>query len=506
MVLATCVLMALSFLPSCAGGPERDLVTSLPGFENSSWPFKVYSGLLDVPGPINGYDSLKIHYQFHTSQWSPSNDPVVVWHQGGPDGTSMYGLYGEVGAFQIGAAANYINPWAWNRVANMLYLESPAGSGHSKGYSVCMKLTKPVTCEWDDMSQGEAYAHTLQAFFQSFPEFQGRALFLAGESYFGIYGPIIANYVLNHEPFRSSLNLKGLALGNAAWGGNHTCIAVNGPSEDKVDVDFYFGRGLFSPKLKEAIDSVCSFPVAYTDCSDPAADYPAGHQVLSTKCKTLLTEMRRQVGPHNIYFVYDNCPATQELLKRTGKDMQWLSSFLRRGMHDPAGTSEALAKLNGGYRWDCGGDESDWISRPDVRKALHLEAYQPGASGFHYKLSGPAAATLYPELLKEIKLLVFSGDADACVPYIGTQSWISSLESQGVIRESSPWSPWYTSNRVAPAGYTSRYDVPGSQHDLTFTTVRLAGHMVPKFNPEAAFTIIATFLSKDSKADLIMYA
>ena len=54
-------LLALVF--STLGAPAKDLITSLPGF--ASWPFKAYSGYLEVPGPfaMNNYDSLSIHYQ-----------------------------------------------------------------------------------------------------------------------------------------------------------------------------------------------------------------------------------------------------------------------------------------------------------------------------------------------------------------------------------------------------------------------------------------------------------
>ena len=53
---------------------------------------------LDVPGPFeqNDYDSLKIHYEFHTSQNDPSKDPVLTWHQGGPGGSSV-----SVGAWYV---------------------------------------------------------------------------------------------------------------------------------------------------------------------------------------------------------------------------------------------------------------------------------------------------------------------------------------------------------------------------------------------------------------------
>ena len=65
------------------------------------------------------------------------------------------------------------------RAFHRLYLESPAGSGESSGYSTCIKGGKPVSCSWDDVNQGEAYAHTLAAFYKAFPELASNPLVLA---------------------------------------------------------------------------------------------------------------------------------------------------------------------------------------------------------------------------------------------------------------------------------------------------------------------------------------
>ena len=46
----------------------------------------------------------------------------------------------------------------------------------------------------------------------------------SGESYAGQYVPNIAHFILNNEPFTSRINLKGIALGNACWGGNATLV------------------------------------------------------------------------------------------------------------------------------------------------------------------------------------------------------------------------------------------------------------------------------------------
>jgi hypothetical protein len=138
-----------------------------------------------VPGPFEqtNYSSLKIHYQFHASQNDPKSDPVASWHQGGPGSDSIaVGLYTEMGYFQVDSNGTYVNEHAWNNVASMLYLESPAGSGGSSGFSECIVADKPVDCYWNDTSQAEAYAHSLTAFFDAFPEYKSNEFYLTVRS------------------------------------------------------------------------------------------------------------------------------------------------------------------------------------------------------------------------------------------------------------------------------------------------------------------------------------
>merc|ERR1712107_134682 len=143
-------------------------------------------------------------------------------------------------------------------------------------------------------------------------------------------------------------------------------------------------------------------------------------------------------------------------------------------------------------------------ARVDVRKALHLDTVEAGASSFNYNSSGPASITLWPELAQKIRVLIFNGDADGCVPYIGNEQWIADLEEQGSIQETHAWAPWFTSNKAAPAGYITRYQSAGTGVDFSFQTIRLAGHMVPTFQPEAGFVMIKDFFSGNAEASIVV--
>ena len=382
----------------------------------------------------------------------------------------------------------------------MLYLESPAGSGQGHGFSTCIKGGKPVACSWDDVNQGEVYAHTLAAFYKAFPEYSENALYLTGESYFGQSGPNIANWILTHAPFNASLPLKGIALGNACWGGDANTVQCNGPNSDQNDVDMFYGKGLISKKLYQEVYKTCDFPLK------------GG---LHLECDAVIEKAFMAVGPHNVYNIYDNCAgaALPASLAKSGRSMRWLTKQLRAPLSSPEavdGQVEAVspsessrrALAEGGYDWSCGGMDATqkWIVRADVRKALHLTT--AGQSAFHYKTSGPASITLYPFLMQKLRILIYNGDADACVPYKGNEEWITSLVDAGDLSEKSAWKPWYTNKSLlhlsAPAGYVTSYTVEkGTPYDFSFLTIRLAGHMVPTFQPSAALAFFERFLSAE---------
>ena len=507
MARAAALLLALS--TAWATTKDDDRVTSIPGFEaqfQQGLGFDVYSGYLDVdvPKASTGYDSLSIHYELHTCR--ATDCPLALWHQGGPGGSAVFGAWTEMGPFQLMAQGPVYNEKnAWNQAAHMLYLESPAGStiaGSQTGYSTCfIDGTRQEACKWTDVTQAVAYAHTIEAFLDKFPEYKGSELYLTGESYAGQYVPNIAYHVLQSS---YSFTITGLAVGNGCWGGTQSTVQCNGPNAERNDIDIYYGKGMLPGKLYAQIQEACDWAAiaASDDDSDDAQSLPL--PAASSACNTLLEQAEDAVGPYNVYNIYDDCPLADAWhASHPHVSQRAVRAFHRGRMHlsrlELDAAFGAAYDVNGGYPWDCSSDSAldGYFTRADVQAALHLKG--PG-SGFKYKQSGPASQLLWPHLVQHMRVLIYNGDADLCVPYKGNEELVTNLETAGSLVEKAPWQPWYAEkgSGKAPAGYVTTYSVPGKTFpskgpDASFLTIRLAGHMVPTFQPEAALAFIARF-------------
>jgi cathepsin A (carboxypeptidase C) len=96
---------------------ESDLIESLPGLDPKP-KFRQYSGYL------NATEGRHFFYWFFESQNNPSNDPVVLWLNGGPGCSSLLGLFTENGPFRVlpnGRTVIY-DEYSWNSLANVLYI------------------------------------------------------------------------------------------------------------------------------------------------------------------------------------------------------------------------------------------------------------------------------------------------------------------------------------------------------------------------------------------------
>lgn len=89
-----------------------------------------------------------------------------------------------------------------------------------------------------------------------------------------------------------------------------------------------------------------------------------------------------------------------------------------------------------------------------------------------------------------ISLWVYSGDLDSVIPLTGTRTVTNQLASRMKLAKTDAYRAWYHNGQVG--GWTMSYG------NLTYATVRGAGHMVPMMQPSRALVFFKSFLSGES--------
>ncbi|CAI8586008.1 unnamed protein product [Vicia faba] len=105
---------------------ESDKISSLP--QQPKVEFQQYAGYVTV----DEVQKRSLFYYFVEAEVEPASKPVVLWLNGGPGCSSVgAGAFVEHGPFKPSKNGLIKNDYSWNKEANMLYLESPAGVGFS---------------------------------------------------------------------------------------------------------------------------------------------------------------------------------------------------------------------------------------------------------------------------------------------------------------------------------------------------------------------------------------
>ena len=180
---------------------EKDRVDAIfPGYADnvSLINFAHYSGYLDDAPLPNG---VHLHYVFYESQRN-ERDPLVLWLNGGPGCSSLLGALTELGPFRLQRDGRVVfNRFAWNRAANLLVLSSPVGVGFS--FREDSRIVQQ-----DDAWTAKLNFNALKVFYRKFPQFATNDFYIAGESYGGIYIPMLSELVMR-ERFPSKF--KGIS-------------------------------------------------------------------------------------------------------------------------------------------------------------------------------------------------------------------------------------------------------------------------------------------------------
>lgn len=487
-------------LDSVFGYVAEDQILSLPGWSGKTLPSRQFSGYLNA-----AMGDKHLHYWFVESETDPVNAPVVVWYNGGPGCSSLDGFFYEHGPWVLSDDGKTLSvrEYRWSRLANMLYIEAPAGVGFSYSDSKSYQHT--------DESSAFDNRDAIENFFEKFPEYKKNPFYISGESYAGIYVPMLARAILMAEDAGTYTGAKllGIGVGNGCTG---TEVGVCGFYNSNLcrglylQMEYILNLAFTNPDLKVAVAQACE----WDKCIEPTAKI----NVLSNQCMKLLDEVSFELGDINTYNVYGKCsfnscdgPSGNAVVTRVGPAKQ-MKQQRRLSTYDPnfdatnqvtKQKSSKISHLHSSSVVDTTDDDENfekffdygpagcidsyaattYLTNPEVQKAIHVHALDycwavcNQAKGFRYSSTqSNLPRDVYPTLISRLRVLIFNGDWDACVPYTDNQLWTESMGFDTI----KPWHPWaYTDdkNTTQIGGYSVKYNVSSlGLGSFEFRTIR----------------------------------
>ncbi|KAK7411638.1 hypothetical protein VNO78_03073 [Psophocarpus tetragonolobus] len=431
---------------------HQDRVGRLPG-QSFNISFAHYSGYITV----NEKSGRTLFYWFFEALEDPHSKPLLLWLNGGPGCSSIaYGQSEEIGPFHIKPDGKtlYLNPYSWNRVANILFLDTPVGVGFS--YS---KNKSEILNNGDKRTAEDNLAFLLK-WFERYPRYKRSDFFISGESYAGHYVPQLSQVIVkyNSAAKENAINLKGFMVGNALTDDLHDQLGM---------FEFMWASGLISDETYKLVNQLCDFQ-------------PVIHP--SDSCEKILENAYNEIGDVDLYSLYTPvCHANVSQLNLLVKRKHRIGRL--DAVYDPCTEKHSVVYFN----------------RPEVQTTLHVDPDHKPATwetcsnsvSNNWKDSPKSVLNIYRELIDVgLRIWVFSGNTDVVIPVTSTRYSINALKLPNV----SPWRAWYVDGEVG--GWTQEYA------GLTFVAVRGAGHEVPLHKPKLALTLCKSFLAGTSMPNL----
>ncbi|ESW34059.1 hypothetical protein PHAVU_001G120700 [Phaseolus vulgaris] len=443
-MIATIIIVLAQTLVGVSSLPESDQISNLPG--QPQVKFQQYSGHITV----DDQHQRALFYYFVEAEEDPASKPLVLWLNGGPGCSSIgVGAFAEHGPFR--PSDNNVlekNDYSWNKEANVLYLESPAGVGfsYSSNKSFYILVTDEITAR-DNLV-------FLQRWFTKFPEYSNNDFFITGESYGGHYVPQLAQLIVQTK---THFNLKGIAIGNPLLEFN---TDFNARSE------YFWSHGLISDSTFEILTRVCN----YSSIRRQRQNGNLGG-VCEKASKQLYAEVSDYVDEYDV--TLDVC----------------LSSVNQQAY--------VLHQLQETQKIDvCVGDKTiTYLNRKEVQEALHAKLvgvtkWSTCSSVLHYDYSNleiPTIPILGSLVKSGIRVLVYSGDQDSVIPLISSRYLVNGLAKEIGLETTVAYRAWFEEKQVA--GWTQTY---GDM--LSYATIRGASHEAPFTQPQRSLVLLKAFL------------
>lgn len=455
-----------------------DEIKQLPGWD-AQLKSRTYAGYVELD------TGMFEHYMLFESESRPASDPLIVWMNGGPGASSLFGAFTELGPYRLsteslrtadfnrtGIPTLYDNPRSWTQLGSLLVLNSPP----PVGFSYCNPggpAGNGYSCgNWTDERTAQMNALFVERVLQKYPKLAQLKMYIVGESYGGIYVPMVAELLKD--------KIEGIAIGDGCIG-NTPCVCMKNCGRI-FDVEFFYGHGQFSRTTRDLIIQSCT-----KDELENGNETP--------KCREALKDMMTEVGGFFEYDLYDQCydfDLGVRHLWRKWKALDQMDTEPNPEFVNPVlGAPPASA---GGY--PCGGAHAlrQWVQTAAVKQALHVDptaVFFMADNGLNFPYHFTVAdttAVMKSLALDGKRVLIYDGDSDPALNSFHAQNWTIGMGLPVAKR----WRAWTLDGQQQMAGHVVKYDP-----NFDFVTIRGAGHMVPMYQPDAAFTLITSWLKNE---------
>lgn len=388
---------------------------------------------------------VQLFFWLFESRQAAERDPLVLWLNGGPGASSLFGALVENGPYTIAQDQDGIklidNPYCWNAQANYLIIDQPVGVG----YSYSERTFSEKSLELNEQLSTEHLYFALQQFFAQLPQYHHLDFYIFSESFGGHYAPRLAHAILaGNQNGQPKINLKGMGIGNG-W--------VDPLLQQATYADYAYSHGLIGPHQKQTVQQL------YHTCA-AAIKADAGARETNRICEQIESTILKVSGftdplkKFDVRFSTDYYHAEQELI--------WLD---------------------------------DYLNRSEVRQALHIPSqvaqWAFTSSKVAYDLEAgeqQSTAYLFPELFEQIRVLLYNGIFDLDSNFMGTDAWLQSLD----------WSykkDLLHSQRLPWVEERQHFGHVQAVNNLTVLLLVNAGHLVATDVPEAAQTMLHNFIA-----------
>lgn len=414
------------FITASYSAPINDKILSLPGYGKlTTLEYAGYSSLSKTPcSDIKCTNTSALFYWFIAGKNNATDQPIILWSNGGPGSSSLYGLFMENGPYRVNDNLTLtLAKNSWSEFANYLVIDHPLSTGLSFG--------EPTNYP-KNVAQGvEQYYFALKNFLVLHPEYRHNPIFLAGESYAGTYLPLLATKILqeNTKNTKQQINLKGMII-ISGW--------VDPIIQQSMDASYAVKRGLISSSQQQSINQL------YVNCKNAILHQdPKNPSLPDETCDKISNTIEKLSGKYLANIKEKNSPSDNNFVRYLNQ------KNVRLAIH---------ANPTGIYS-----DYSEYIGN----------TYEVGEQSSYLNL--------YSHLLSSgIPILFFTGLDDAKDSnYLGAQAWMNQLSWQGKFSyQDAKTKIWRENMSYAALGYIKEGG------NFEWITVLNAGHLVPLDQPK----------------------